>query len=75
MVRELVLADKRRRPRVRGMGNPTCASSTYAGGLQCCGHKRILLDADQDPGPDLLRYHMKRRAASLFALVGGNRSF
>ncbi|KAH8059920.1 hypothetical protein JL722_4869 [Aureococcus anophagefferens] len=32
------------------MGNPTCASSTYAGGLQCCGHKRILLDADQDPG-------------------------
>ena len=43
------------------MGNPTCASATYAGGLQCCGHKRILLDADQDPGPDLLRYHMKFR--------------
>ena len=43
------------------MGNPTCASSTYADGLQCCGHKRILLDADQDPGPDLLRYHMKFR--------------
>ena len=41
--------------------NPTCWSSTYAGGLSCCGHKRILLDADQDPGPTLLRYHMKWR--------------
>jgi hypothetical protein len=41
--------------------NPTCWSATYAGGLSCCGHKRILLDADQDPGPTLLRYHMKWR--------------
>ena len=41
--------------------NPTCNSEQYAGGLSCCGHKRVLLDADQDPGPSLLRYHMKFR--------------
>jgi len=43
------------------LANPTCWSATYAGGLSCCGHKRVLLDADQDPGPVLLRYHMKWR--------------
>jgi len=43
------------------MRNPTCWSATYAGGLSCCGHRRVLLDADQDPGPSLLRYHMKWR--------------
>jgi len=41
--------------------NPTCNSAQYAGGLRCCGHGRVMLDADQDPGPDLLRYHMKFR--------------
>eukprot|EP00325_Prymnesiales_sp_UTEX-LB-985_P010507 CAMPEP_0174696172 /NCGR_PEP_ID=MMETSP1094-20130205/2390_1 /TAXON_ID=156173 /ORGANISM="Chrysochromulina brevifilum, Strain UTEX LB 985" /LENGTH=884 /DNA_ID=CAMNT_0015892883 /DNA_START=17 /DNA_END=2671 /DNA_ORIENTATION=+ len=41
--------------------NPTCNSGQYAGGLRCCGHKRVMLDVDQDPGPDLLRYHMKFR--------------
>ena len=41
--------------------NPTCDSAHYSGGLHCCGNGRILLDADQDPGPDLLRYHMKFR--------------
>ncbi|KAL1520060.1 hypothetical protein AB1Y20_023535 [Prymnesium parvum] len=41
--------------------NPTCTSASYAGGLRCCGHRRILLDADQDPGTELLRYHMKFR--------------
>ena len=41
--------------------NPTCWSATYAGGLSCCGHRRVLLDADQDPGGVLLRYHMKFR--------------
>uniref|UniRef100_A0A7S4F885 Uncharacterized protein n=1 Tax=Chrysotila carterae TaxID=13221 RepID=A0A7S4F885_CHRCT len=41
--------------------NPTCNSRQYSGGLGCCGHKRVLLDADQDPGPSLLRYHMKVR--------------
>mmetsp|Transcript_17894 Transcript_17894/g.54509 ORF Transcript_17894/g.54509 Transcript_17894/m.54509 type:complete len:577 (-) Transcript_17894:42-1772(-) len=41
--------------------NPTCSSATYVGGLQCCGHTRILLDADQDPGDVLLKYRMKFR--------------
>lgn len=41
--------------------NPTCSSRTYAGGLRCCGHKRIMLDADQEIRPELLRYHMKWR--------------
>jgi len=41
--------------------NPTCNSGQYAGGLRCCGHRRVMLDADQDPGPSLLRYHMKFR--------------
>lgn len=41
--------------------NPTCNSATYAGGLRCCSHLRIMLDSDQDPGPDLLRYHVKMR--------------
>jgi len=41
--------------------NPTCNSVQYAGGLQCCGHRRIMLDIDQDIRPELLRYHMKFR--------------
>uniref|UniRef100_A0A7S4V172 Uncharacterized protein n=1 Tax=Alexandrium monilatum TaxID=311494 RepID=A0A7S4V172_9DINO len=41
--------------------NPTCNSETYVGGLNCCGHKRIMLDADQEIRPELLRYHMKFR--------------
>lgn len=41
--------------------NPTCLARTYAGGLNCCAHKRILLDVDQVSPPDLLRYHMKFR--------------
>lgn len=41
--------------------NPTCNSAQYVGGLSCCGHKRIMLDVDQDPGDVLLRYHMKFR--------------
>jgi len=39
--------------------NPTCSSVSYVGGLNCCGHLRIMLDADQDPGTELLRYHIK----------------
>jgi hypothetical protein len=39
--------------------NPTCNSGQYSGGLRCCGHKRILLDADQEIRPELLQYHMK----------------
>ncbi|XP_045180973.2 uncharacterized protein LOC123540207 [Mercenaria mercenaria] len=41
--------------------NPTCNSKQYAGGLRCCKHKRIMLDADQPVRPELLRYHMKYR--------------
>eukprot|EP00933_Yihiella_yeosuensis_P004590 TRINITY_DN108964_c0_g1_i1.p1 TRINITY_DN108964_c0_g1~~TRINITY_DN108964_c0_g1_i1.p1 ORF type:complete len:576 (+),score=88.66 TRINITY_DN108964_c0_g1_i1:245-1729(+) len=41
--------------------NPTCNSGTYLGGLSCCAHKRILLDADQEVRPELLRYHLKMR--------------
>lgn len=31
--------------------NPSCDVRTYVGGMQCCGHKTILLDADQEPPP------------------------
>jgi len=41
--------------------NPTCWSATYAGGLRCCRDRHLLLDREQDPGPTLLRYHMKFR--------------
>mmetsp|Transcript_107539 Transcript_107539/g.335282 ORF Transcript_107539/g.335282 Transcript_107539/m.335282 type:complete len:685 (-) Transcript_107539:95-2149(-) len=41
--------------------NPTCNSGTYVGGLRCCAHRRIMLDADQEVRPELLRYHMKFR--------------
>eukprot|EP00657_Telonema_sp_P-1_P012671 TRINITY_DN9361_c0_g1_i1.p1 TRINITY_DN9361_c0_g1~~TRINITY_DN9361_c0_g1_i1.p1 ORF type:complete len:413 (-),score=121.32 TRINITY_DN9361_c0_g1_i1:111-1349(-) len=41
--------------------NPTCNSVQYAGGLRCCGHQRIMIDADQPVRPELLRYHMKFR--------------
>ena len=41
--------------------NPTCNSEQYAGGLSCCHHGRIMLDADQEIRPELLRYHMKFR--------------
>jgi len=41
--------------------NPTCNSKQYIGGLRCCAHKRIMLDADQEIRPELLRYHMKFR--------------
>jgi len=43
--------------------NPTCNSGQYSGGLSCCSHKRVMLDADQtkdDAGPTL-NYHMKIR--------------
>jgi hypothetical protein len=41
--------------------NPTCNSRQYSGGLKCCSHGRIMLDADQPVRPELLRYHMKYR--------------
>ena len=44
--------------------NPTCNSGQYAGGLTCCKHKRVMLDADQEikmADEDVLKYHMKFR--------------
>ena len=45
--------------------NPTCNSVQYSGGLKCCKHDRVMLDADQEAKcsncGDLLRYHMKFR--------------
>jgi hypothetical protein len=41
--------------------NPTCNSGQYVGGLTCCKHKRVMLDADQAIPAELLRYHMKFR--------------
>ena len=41
--------------------NPTCNARQYGGGLNCCHHGRIMLDADQEIRPELLRYHMKFR--------------
>ncbi|CAD7928958.1 unnamed protein product [Amoebophrya sp. A120] len=42
--------------------NPTCASLSYVGGLQCCRHGSTLLDQGQkmDP-PDVLQYRVKFR--------------
>jgi len=44
--------------------NPTCNTVQYAGGLKCCGHKRLLLDeaqAQESLQRELLRYHFKFR--------------
>eukprot|EP01046_Picozoa_sp_COSAG06_P004689 COSAG06_NODE_200_length_20386_cov_35.829547_5_plen_749_part_00 len=44
--------------------NPTCNSGQYSGGLSCCKHGRIMLDADQEIQMEeehVLRYHMKFR--------------
>ena len=41
--------------------NPTCSIETYQGGLHCCSHQTILLDADQEPPEELLTYHLKFR--------------
>jgi hypothetical protein len=42
--------------------NPTCNSGQYSGGLSCCKHGRVMLDADQQilmEEEHILRYHMK----------------
>ena len=41
--------------------NPTCNTRQYSGGLQCCLDGKFLLDADQPPPTELLRYHLKYR--------------
>ena len=41
--------------------NPTCSIETYQGGLHCCSHQTVLLDADQEQPEELLTYHLKFR--------------
>ena len=41
--------------------NPTCQVDTYAGGLLCCHHQNVLLDADQEQPKDVMTYHLKFR--------------
>lgn len=44
--------------------NPTCNTVQYAGGLKCCGHKRMMLDvaqAQESLQREMLRYHFKFR--------------
>jgi len=41
--------------------NPTCWIQTYSGGLSCCHHKNILLDADQPVDPRTDEIHFKFR--------------
>lgn len=41
--------------------NPTCSLETYSGGMACCSHQTILLDADQEVSPEVDTVHMKFR--------------
>ena len=41
--------------------NPTCLVQSYQGGLACCHHQNVLLDADQVQPQDVFTYHMKFR--------------
>ena len=41
--------------------NPTCSIQSYQGGLVCCHHQNVLLDADQIQPEDVFTYHMKFR--------------
>mmetsp|Transcript_42291 Transcript_42291/g.76666 ORF Transcript_42291/g.76666 Transcript_42291/m.76666 type:complete len:891 (-) Transcript_42291:222-2894(-) len=41
--------------------NSVCSSTSYLGGLVCCYDGALLLDTDQEPPEDLLRYHIKYR--------------
>lgn len=41
--------------------NPTCFLETYSGGLSCCKHKNILLDANQTGPQDPMTYRIKFR--------------
>jgi len=41
--------------------NPTCLVQTYAGGLVCCHHQNILLDADQLVDQRIDEIHLKFR--------------
>jgi hypothetical protein len=41
--------------------NPTCFIELYEGGLHCCRHKTVLLDADQVQPEPVDEYHLKFR--------------
>jgi len=41
--------------------NPTCDIQTYAGGIDCCRHQMILLDADQIDDPRYEEVYLKFR--------------
>jgi len=41
--------------------NPTCFIESYQGGLSCCHHKNVLLDADQQQPQDEMTYRLKFR--------------
>eukprot|EP00971_Amphidinium_carterae_P202170 4011485-Amphidinium_carterae.1 len=41
--------------------NSVCSSSTYLGGLNCCYDGALMLDTNQEPPAELLRYHIKYR--------------
>jgi hypothetical protein len=41
--------------------NPTCFIGSYQGGLSCCHHKNVLLDADQVQPTDEMTYQLKFR--------------
>lgn len=41
--------------------NPSCFLDTYQGGLSCCHHKNVLLDADQQQPDHEMTYHLKFR--------------
>lgn len=41
--------------------NPTCYVDTYPGGLKCCAHKNVLLDANQEQPQDEMTYRVKFR--------------
>ena len=41
--------------------NPSCFIETYQGGLSCCHHKWVLLDADQEQPVEEMTYHLKFR--------------
>jgi len=41
--------------------NPSCYGETYSGGLWCCVHGELLLDADQDAPAEIQEYRLKFR--------------
>eukprot|EP00192_Tetraselmis_astigmatica_P005277 CAMPEP_0117661422 /NCGR_PEP_ID=MMETSP0804-20121206/7529_1 /TAXON_ID=1074897 /ORGANISM="Tetraselmis astigmatica, Strain CCMP880" /LENGTH=509 /DNA_ID=CAMNT_0005468289 /DNA_START=163 /DNA_END=1692 /DNA_ORIENTATION=+ len=46
---------------VAAQHNPSCSLETYKGGLRCCGHRMVLLDADQQDPPGIDTFYVKIR--------------